>query len=64
LEIEMAEMTMIEDGEGKITWECSGCKEELKDKTGFGSKTKTCPKCGAEITQFHSLYDEDGQYAE
>ena len=55
----MAEMAMIEDCKGIITWECSGCKTELKDKGGFEDKTKRCPKCGEMITEFHSLFDED-----
>lgn len=59
----MAEMTMIEDAIGNITWECSGCKAILKDKNGFEDRTKKCPKCGAEITQFYTLFDDDGDYA-
>lgn len=56
----MAEMTMIESSTGAILWECSECKAELKDKAKFEDKTKKCPKCGAEITEFNSLFDEDG----
>ncbi len=58
----MAEMAMIEDERGKITWECSSCKSILKDKSGFEDKVKKCPKCDEEITQFHNLFDEDGDY--
>lgn len=57
------EMSMIETATGKIVWECSGCNAELKDKKGFEDKTKKCPKCGAEITQFISLFNDDGDYA-
>jgi rubrerythrin len=60
----MAEMTMIEDARGNITWECSECKSVLKDKNGFEEKTKKCPKCGAEVTKFHSLFDEYGDLAD
>lgn len=56
----MAEMAMIEDAKGNISWECSECKSSIKDKNGFEKKTKKCPKCGAEITQFFSLFDDDG----
>lgn len=59
----MAEMTMIEDANGNITWECSECKSEIKDRNGFEDKTKKCPKCGAEVTQFYSLFDKNGDYA-
>lgn len=58
----MAEMTMIEDSNENITWECSACKSNLKDRYGFEDKTKKCPKCGAEITEFYTLFDEDGDY--
>ncbi len=57
----MAEMTMIEDANGNIIWECSDCKSTMKDKKGFDDKTK-CPKCSSEITKFYFLYDEDGNY--
>ncbi len=60
----MAEMTMIEDAIGTITWECSECGANVKDKSGFETKVKKCPKCGAEITQFYSLFDENGEYGE
>lgn len=59
----MAEMTMIEEASGDIKWECSNCKSLLKDRNGFEDKTKNCPKCGEEVTEFYSLFDEDGDYA-
>ena len=55
----MIEMTMIESGDGKITWECSGCKAEIKDKKNFEDKVKTCPKCGEEVSEFYSLFEEE-----
>ena len=55
----MAEMTMIEDAYGNITWECGECKGILKDKKGFEENTKKCPKCGAYVTQFYSLFNDD-----
>ena len=58
----MAEMTMIENANGDIFWECSECQALLKDKNNFETKTKKCPKCGAVVTEFHSLFDEDGNY--
>lgn len=58
----MAEMTMIEDSNGTIKWECSNCHSLLNDKKDFETKVKKCPKCGAEITQFYSLFNENGDY--
>ena len=58
----MAKMTMIESADAKITWECSACKAIIKDKRDFEKKVKQCPKCGAEITVFYSLFDENGDY--
>ena len=58
----MAEMTMIEESNRTIKWECSECKALVKDRNGFERKVERCPKCGAEITQFYSLFDENGDY--
>ena len=55
----MIEMTMIEDSRGNITWECGNCKSKLKDKNGFEEKTKKCPKCGVEVDEFYSLFEEE-----
>lgn len=55
----MAEMSMIEDAAGNITWECSKCGALLKDYYRFEDNTKTCPKCNAPIDKFNSLYDEE-----
>lgn len=55
-------MTMIEDSNGCISWECSHCLAVTKDKRGFEDKVKVCPKCGATVTEFLSLFGEDGDY--
>lgn len=55
----MAEMTMLERADGKILWECSACLAEIKDKKNFENVTSICPKCGAIITKFVSLYDDE-----
>ena len=56
----MAEMIMIEDAKGAISWECSACKSIIKDKCGFEDKVKICPKCKDQITHFYSLFDGNG----
>jgi len=58
----MAEMTMIEEANGDIKWECSECLVLLKDKKQFEEKVKKCQKCGADIDKFNNLFDEDGEY--
>lgn len=57
----MAEMTMIEEANGDIKWECSECLVLLKDKKQFEEKVKKCQKCGADIDKFNNLFDEDGE---
>ncbi|WP_461468511.1 hypothetical protein [Melaminivora sp.] len=58
-------MTMIEEGDGTIKWECSEMHtRSLKDKSKFEQQAceADARKCGAEITQFYSLFDENGDY--
>ena len=55
----MATMTMIEDGDGKILWECSACGAKLKDRVKFEDKVKTCPKCGTVVVEFVGLYEDE-----
>ncbi len=54
----MAEMTMIEDGNCNIKWECSNCKALIKDKAGFEDKVKHCPKCKEPVTKFIPVFDD------
>ena len=58
---EMSYMLMLENADGTIAWECSACKSIVKDKKGF-EKITNCPKCGEDITEFHSMYGEYGEY--
>lgn len=54
-------MEMVEDADLNITWECSGCGKVHKDTAKF-EKAKTCPACGATISEWVGLYDdEDGE---
>lgn len=51
-------MEMVEDAEFKITWECSSCGASHKDSKNF-EKKKSCAACGASISEFIGLYDDD-----
>jgi rubrerythrin len=55
-------MTMIEDGNGDIFWECNECNFIVKDKNKFEEKTKNCPNCGEKVAEFQSLFDLNGDY--
>jgi rubrerythrin len=60
----MADMCMIEDAKGNISWICSSCEHSLKDKNNFEGKVKECPNCKEKVINFHSLYDENGDYVD
>ena len=53
----MATMTMIENPDFSISWECSSCLKAFKDSEDFDSGTKECPGCGTKIEEF--LYIEE-----
>ena len=57
----MATMTMIENPDFSISWECSECQRTFKDSKDFDSNTKKCPGCGTEIEDF--IYINEEQYA-
>jgi NAD-dependent SIR2 family protein deacetylase len=57
----MATMTMIENPDFSISWECSECLETFKDSKDFDSDTKKCPGCKAKITEFIYLYEDEDE---
>ena len=53
-----AVMTMIENGDMSISWECSVCKKLIDDKEDIEA-VKTCPHCGAPIRRFVYIEEDD-----
>lgn len=54
----MATMTMIENPDFSISWECSECQRTFKDSKDFDSDTKKCPGCGTKIEEFIYIEEE------
>lgn len=53
----MATMTMIENGDMAIAWECSACAQTIADCEDFEKKS-VCPLCDVQIDEFIGLYEE------
>ena len=51
-------MTMIENGDLSISWECSGCKGIIDDANYIESIEK-CPRCGATIREFVYIEEDE-----
>lgn len=50
-------MVLVEDDNLDLWWECSECSSNYSATDAF-ERNKSCPCCGANITEWWSIYDE------